>query len=87
MNNGDYPANPLTGDAYIDFSMYDESKGGSSSYNPECQGLTKREAFAMAAMQGMSSNPEFYGQSVDFAKNIAVDCVKFADALLAELSK
>ncbi|HHZ71193.1 MAG TPA: hypothetical protein EYN54_13160 [Methylococcaceae bacterium] len=50
-------------------------------------GLTKREVFAMAAMQGMSSNPEFYGQSVDFAKNIAVDCVKFADALLAELSK
>jgi len=50
-------------------------------------GLTKREAFAMAAMQGMSSDPEFYGQSVEFAKNIAVDCVKLADALLAELSK
>jgi hypothetical protein len=38
-------------------------------------------------MQGMSSDPEFYGQSVNFAKNIAIDSVKLADALLEELSK
>jgi len=86
MNNGDYPANPLTGDAYIDFSMYDESKGGSSSYNPECQGLTKREAFAMAAMQGCCANSAGYNND-EWVNRIAKDSVLLADALLAELSK
>lgn len=50
-------------------------------------GLTKREAFAMAAMQGMSSHSDFYGQSKSFAEDIARDSVKFADALLKELEK
>ena len=49
--------------------------------------LTKREHFAGLAMQGMSSHPEFYGLSTDFAENIARDCVAFADALLNELAK
>jgi hypothetical protein len=46
MNNADMPAMPLTGDAYQDFAAYDESSN-SSSYNPECQGLTKREQFCL----------------------------------------
>jgi hypothetical protein len=48
---------------------------------------TKREHFAGLAMQGMSSHPDFYGQSTDFAEIIARDSVKLADALLKELDK
>lgn len=47
MKNSDMPAMPLTGDAYHDFSGYDGTS--KTSYNPECQGLTKREMFAMNA--------------------------------------
>ena len=43
MKNSDMPAMPLSGDAYTDFAHYDETKN--TSYNPECQGLTKREHF------------------------------------------
>ncbi len=45
-------------------------------------GLTKREAFAMAAMQGLVAN----GFSVDTAGSSQF-AVKHADALLAELEK
>jgi hypothetical protein len=51
-------------------------------------GLTKREAFAMAALQGISANPNFFGplfqQNPRAAADYAVDA---ADALLAELAK
>ena len=49
MKNADLPAMPLSGDAYQDFADYDGTI--SKSYNPECQGLTKREMFAMHAPQ------------------------------------
>lgn len=39
-DNGNMPAMPLTGDAYIDYAAYDGTKN--TSYNPQCQGLTKR---------------------------------------------
>ena len=86
MNNGDLPAMPLSGDAYQDFAAYDDTKN--TSYNPECQGLTKREQFAMAAMQGILSN----GQMIDQSDNsslvwVAKHARKMADALLAELEK
>jgi|TARA_R110000803_G_scaffold34063_1_gene74525 hypothetical protein len=84
MNNGNNPANPLTGDAYIDFSVYDETKGGESSYNPECQGLTKREAFAMAAMQGLIASDI---ENIYTTTDIAEISVTQADALLKELAK
>lgn len=45
--NGDMPAMPLSGDAYEDYAAYDGTKN--TSYNPQCQGLTKRETFAMNA--------------------------------------
>ncbi len=45
-------------------------------------GLSKRELFAIAAMQGLASDPEMN----DF-NNIAGDAVKLADALLKELAK
>jgi hypothetical protein len=87
INNGDYPANPLTGDAYIDFSDAINMKG---SYNPECQGLTKREAFAMAAMQNVMLNYNPWEQGDFDSSNYeaaAVQAVGLADALLKELSK
>lgn len=47
-------------------------------------GLTKREAFAMAAMQGLAANPSNeYGMTQEYA----LDAVRMADALLAELAK
>jgi hypothetical protein len=45
MNNGDTPASPLPAS--------DLGLGGNDL------GLTKREAFAMAAMQGILSNPAY----------------------------
>jgi len=79
MKNADMPATAQSNNEIVKAFMEVEQ----ASPN----GLTKREAFAMAAMQGMSSHPEFYGQSGEFANNIASDCVKFADALLKELEK
>ena len=48
-----------------------------------CTGLTKREMFAMAAMQGMVNTENFSGVPTDLAAN----SVTYADALLKELSK
>lgn len=88
MNNGDMPASPLTGDAYIDF---ESALNKSGSYNPECQGLTKREAFAMVAMQGLLSSTNYptsiNGVDVCEYDLCAQASVKQADALLKELSK
>ena len=94
MKNADMPAMPLTGDAYHDFSSY----GGTSktSYNPECQGLTKREMFAMNAMQGILSNSGGVIQGNNHtgtgwcnssAKDLAEWSLECADALLKELEK
>lgn len=46
-------------------------------------GLTKREAFAMAAMQGSLSHPQQDGDP----EHVVMWAVKYADALLAELAK
>jgi hypothetical protein len=51
-----------------------------SRYYP---GLTKREAFAMAAMQGILAHPDSSGS----AQEIAEWSVYQADALLAEIAK
>lgn len=45
-----------------------------------CTGLTKREEFAKAAMQGILANPEYRGDVVDYA-------ICKADEMLAELEK
>jgi len=82
MKNADMPANPLSGNAYDDFESAVNRNGG---YNPECQGLTKREAFAMAAMQGcLSGGLGSYDERVKLRCRVAVE---YADALLAELEK
>lgn len=88
MENSDFPAMPLSGDAYQDFAGYDGTKN--TGYNPECQGLTKREMFAMHAMQSILSryNPYESGafDSGDYEET-AKHAVGLADALLKELSK
>lgn len=49
-----------------------------------CGGLTKREAFAMAAMQGLcADNTPRYESN----EGMAEDAVGIADAMLAELAK
>ncbi len=50
-------------------------------------GLTKREMFAMAAMQGIMANAATMPEHGGHFKNIASDAVTAADALLAELEK
>lgn len=76
MKNGDMPAMALTGDAYTDFVDHCY-RGG--SYNPECQGLTKREMMAMHMMAGMLRD--------EVIPNAAKLGVAAADALLAELER
>ena len=46
-------------------------------------GLTKREMFAMAAMQGLASSADEYSRFYE----MATDAVAMADALLAELER
>ena len=78
MNNGNRPANPLP-IVTIDGTVYDvgEYSAGKSA------GLTKREVFAMAAMQGLMGNEDTTRQI-----NIMAICeaaVNSADALLKAL--
>ena len=75
MKNADLPAMPTP---YADLAQ----NGSRELYCTE-SGLTKREMFAIAAMQGICSNPNdryTYEQ-------LAGHAVKHADALLAELEK
>ena len=77
-NNGDLPAMPV-----VEETKAEQYNGGTYTTATAISfGLTKREMFAMAAMQGLlaheaDSNPQF----------IAQDAVIIADALLAELEK
>lgn len=67
MKNGDMPAMPI-------------EINGFGRYAPEVYGgLTKREMFAMAAMQGLLADPNIKTIS---AVNVAVEC---ADLLLRKL--
>jgi hypothetical protein len=78
IKNGDLPANPL--------SDSDQSFGFLEGQYPSraTSGLTKREMFAMAAMQGLLSKHADY----DYATtDLAAFAVSHADALLAELRK
>ena len=57
MNNSDMPAMPQDADWKEDMEKHsaDSDRYGAPSFDGI--GLTKREAFTMAAMQGMLSNP------------------------------
>ena len=80
IENKDMPAMPLNGDAYHDFERAVNYQD--ASYNPECQGLTKREYFAAMAMQGFCSTGNYAN-----GQDVAYDAVRVADALLEELAK
>lgn len=78
IKNGDMPANPLRGANNVPFSQADY--GGISNM---MMGLSKREAFAMAAMQGMCAN-QIPNMDDDY-KELSIHAVATADALLKEL--
>ena len=72
MKNADMPAIPIQ-----------ECGPDGLPQGPACYGLTKREMFAMAAMQGL------YAHSGDYHEfsHLASDAVNYADYVLAELEK
>ena len=80
ITNGNLPATPPS--VSNSDGVFEDSDSTGLGY-----GLTKREAFAMAAMQGKCSHPEFYNCSDTWAEEIAKNSVKMADALLKELEK
>ena len=81
MKNGDLPAMPLTGDAYIDINSNAYQKG---QVTIDGFGLTKREQLAAMAMQGLLVNAGRNG--LEF-HNAAEEAVRQADSLLKQLKK
>ena len=80
MNNGDLPANPLVNENGHPFHetqvCFDNTQ--------LTIGLTKREAFAMAAMQGFLSTETGCNTPNNYIAERSID---LADALLKELAK
>ena len=76
MKNADMPAMPqplaANKNEFMDSNEYREGNSG----------LTKREAFAMAAMQGLIT---LKGSDCRNMDSTAKQCVRMADALLLEL--
>lgn len=56
------------------------------TYDCGANGLTKREYFAVAAMQGMCGNAQ-YDATASTAPDFAKDAVIYADALIAALNE
>lgn len=77
MNNADLPAMPIAVTEH-----FAKSIGDLPLPIKEITGLTKREMFAMAAMQGLLVNAERNSLTFD---TVQVQAVKCADALLAQL--
>ena len=75
MKNANTPAMPI-------------ELSGFNQFAPEAHtGLTKREMFAMHAMQGLISVNAVYNGRTDARDLLAKDAIAHADALLAELEK
>jgi len=82
IKNADTPANPTH------YSNLTNAHGGSDEFYSNNEGLTKREAFAMAAMQGILANSEPNSWSEkQWYRNFSKQAVNHADALLKELAK
>lgn len=81
IKNADLPAMPNDTDPQT-FGLIHKS-GDMSLLLKHNTGLTKREMFAMAAMQGLASSASDYSRFYEMAK----DAVAIADALLAELER
>ena len=75
IKNGDLPASPTI---YADMGI-----NGQREIYCDQHGLTKREMFAMAAMQGLCNHSGDYHEF----SHLASDAVNYADALLAELER
>ena len=74
LNNSDMPSSPVfRSDGFM-------ARGNDGE---KYRGLTKREAFAMAAMKGILSHS--FGRGTP--DELAIQSIKCADALLSELSK
>lgn len=79
IKNGDLPAMPV-----MDESTQEQYNGVLNiRHSVLSYGLTKREQFAMAAMQGFCQ----INLTFDSPQALAAQAVKMADALLAELEK
>lgn len=65
MNNAYKPAYP------IGQEMFDEMEMGRQSID-EGYGLTKRERFAMAAMQGFCANPKYDDETITVIADLAI---------------
>lgn len=81
IKNGDLPAMPICYDARM-MAAYSKD---------DAMGLTKREMFAMTAMQGLLSgvhgDSSLYDAAPEWVRNISEASIEFADALLAELER
>lgn len=80
IKNGDLPAMPI----YLTETMVAAMENGAGAAVDRISGLTKREQFAMAAMQGMLANGSGYNHDADLLAQYAISN---ADALLAELER
>lgn len=77
--NGDAPAYPPSVSVGPSGDVYESAWTGAT-------GLTKREAFAMAALTGLTRDTT-EDITTNRVKLIAISAVELADATLAELSK
>ncbi len=86
MKNADLPAMPIT---LNEVSCAFVNEVGDNA--KKIFGLTKREMFAMAAMQGLLSGTDgdsaLFDNAPEWVRNIAEASVEFSDALLAELER
>ena len=86
-NNGDLPAMPMQ----ITDTLVMAMENGAMKAVERISGFTKREQFAMAAMQGLLSgqngDADLYESAPDWVRNVSEASIEFADALLAELEK
>ena len=84
MNNADLPAMPVTNIA----ESHNTNTGEQINYISDTSwGLSKREMFAMAAMQGILSN-SYWNEYGDYApQDVAKAAAEYTDALLAELER
>lgn len=82
MRNENMPANPIFGS---DGVLSRIREGHTKMPEDACGGLTKRERFALAAMQGICSNPSYGPTTTQQYRFAAEDAVKQADAVLKHL--
>ncbi len=84
MNNSDLPAMPLSNEMSSDL---DSAAASPEKYGlPTAMGLTKREAFTMAAITGLCSNPNT-NTTGQWQEKLAKDAAVVAETALRELEK